>query len=147
MALKKLHLLAFVCMEGGVALGQDDLHARAKAILSRLHERQTAGLHRRSTVASDSVQSVPVDHFLGRRSQHDGIASTPAEARPGFGARAAKPYFVLDSGQTRATMGARSDTGDGSESIRLRAPWTTGPGQTTSFAPPDRRLQPRMHHA
>eukprot|EP01046_Picozoa_sp_COSAG06_P070948 COSAG06_NODE_20072_length_810_cov_0.637131_1_plen_116_part_10 len=115
-------------MVGGVTLGQDDLHARAKAILGRLHDRQTGGLAPRETVASDRpgrAQPAPADHFPPRRSHLNGIVSNPAVLRSaGFGARAAKPSFILDPGQKRTTIGADPNSGYGSESSRLHSSWT-----------------------
>ena len=94
-----------VWVAGGVAIEHDDLHARAQAILSRLHERQPAALG----------------------SQHGvGVAHPPAAARhPGFGGRSGKSLLDSDPvapGQWKPTfsvgVGLGSSYNTGSSGLR-----------------------------
>lgn len=91
-----------VWVAGGVASEHDDLHARAKAILSRLQERQSVGLG----------------------SQYDvGVAHTAAAARlPAPGGRAGKSLLGSDPGQWKPTfsvgVGLGSSYSTGSSGLR-----------------------------
>ena len=126
----------------------DDLHARAKAILGRLHGRQSVELERKESADSDRAGRAPSDRLRGHRSEHDAVARTAAAARP-TGFKAAAGQSSSDTGRdlrhVRISDAAHEPSdGNGTGSRRLRVAWTP---LLASSAPPDPRLQPPLHHA